>query len=302
MCLIIHSPAGNAFPMDALKDAWKSNPHGAGFAYTDSRGVMQSRKGFMKLKHLEKALRDAPTLETDFTLHFRWATSGKKDAENTHPWIYRDAVAVIHNGVFAHVRPTKTVSDTGVWTHTTVGRLYDAGDDVLNYAINDGLLASNIGAGNKVVLHRAGFRPAIINERAGVWHDGNWFSNTYFGGPFRALRWWTFGDDDASAVCTLQTSQGDRWEDAAMDWYREDAAALLTAFQSGDSQGEAIGEYSLDQLLEYLDDAQTYFPALSVAQVDVIRDAVEWRLWKLLEARERRAAKSKAKAKARGNA
>ena len=88
MCVIVFSPKGVAPPTDEqIKKMWEHNPDGAGYAYVGRGGKVVYRKGFMKLEDLLKDLGDTERFRnTNFAIHFRIGTSGKKDEKTCHPF------------------------------------------------------------------------------------------------------------------------------------------------------------------------------------------------------------------------
>lgn len=105
MCVIAFSPRGMDIPSpQQIEQMWNSNPDGAGYAFTDKRGRVVYRKGFMKLNDLLKEL-EAPERfkHVNFAIHFRIGTSGKNDAKTCHPF------PVSNN--FADLRQTEGVED-----------------------------------------------------------------------------------------------------------------------------------------------------------------------------------------------
>ena len=88
MCVIVFSPKGVAPPTDEqIKKMWEHNPDGAGYAYVGRGGKVVYRKGFMKLEDLLKDLGDTERFKnTNFAIHFRIGTSGKKDEKTCHPF------------------------------------------------------------------------------------------------------------------------------------------------------------------------------------------------------------------------
>lgn len=88
MCVIVFSPKGVAPPTDEqIKKMWEHNPDGAGYAYVGRGGKVVYRKGFMKLEDLLKDLGDTERFKnTNFAVHFRIGTSGKKDEKTCHPF------------------------------------------------------------------------------------------------------------------------------------------------------------------------------------------------------------------------
>ena len=88
MCVIAFSPKGVDIPtVEQIKQMWKTNPDGAGYAFVGKNGEVFYRKGFMKVEDLLKEL-DKPEKfkNTNFAIHFRIGTSGENDAKTCHPF------------------------------------------------------------------------------------------------------------------------------------------------------------------------------------------------------------------------
>jgi ribosomal protein S27E len=75
-------------PKSVLQNCWNNNGDGAGFAiYQPEEENWKIVKGFMKWKKFWKALQSYNVDEnTQYFVHFRWATHGNKDGGNTHPF------------------------------------------------------------------------------------------------------------------------------------------------------------------------------------------------------------------------
>lgn len=87
--------------MPTLKNCWKNNPDGAGFAYSDGR-KLRLVKGLMSWESFEKALKEAGDLTKYPTmLHFRIATHGTVKPANTHPFNVNDRIVAGHNGILS---------------------------------------------------------------------------------------------------------------------------------------------------------------------------------------------------------
>jgi predicted glutamine amidotransferase len=116
MCIAIVKPKGANFPtMKQLENCFTSNPHGAGFMYSDGENLIL-KKGFMTFESFKKAyLQENISKDKLVFFHFRIATHGLKDGGNTHPFpLVKDAeimretslkfkgYGMIHNGVISY--------------------------------------------------------------------------------------------------------------------------------------------------------------------------------------------------------
>lgn len=133
MCIAVIKPKNVEMPdYKTLKNCFTSNPHGAGFMYSDgNRLVIQ--KGYMTFPDFYTALSEANLKKEQLVfLHFRIATHGLRDGGNTHPFPVTNDVnelrsvkntfngyGLIHNGII-HYDPVtfKTYDPTGVSSDT----------------------------------------------------------------------------------------------------------------------------------------------------------------------------------------
>lgn len=128
MCVIAFAPRGVDIPTEEqLKQMWRSNPDGAGYAYVGKRGKVYYKKGFMTLDSLLEDLKGKREQfrRTNFAIHFRIGTSGKNDAKTCHPFPvsadFRDLTktsgvvesVLFHNGIIGEGgMVNKLASDT----------------------------------------------------------------------------------------------------------------------------------------------------------------------------------------------
>lgn len=182
MCVAIFQHKGAVIPRLNLQKGFNGNRDGAGFCYVDPETQkVKIERGFMKFEALEEAYYAAVKEYGEvspFLVHMRIRTSGHISAKNTHPFPIRGG-AMIHNGTFfspskKYQGPTDDLkSDTRV--------LAEHLHDVLTYedvlAAQERILGA-VGRFNKMVFLYDDGRHLILNEKAGVWADNIWYSNS----------------------------------------------------------------------------------------------------------------------------
>jgi hypothetical protein len=180
MCIIVMIPVKAArVGEDIINKCWSSNPDGAGLMYPDKvRKILVVDKGHMTLSEFQAAYAKVP-VGVPVCLHFRIKTHGLKDPANTHPHVvHPDEVAIVHNGVLPIGAPTDSPeSDTARFARLILAVLPKRW--FKNPALVH-LIEEYMGKGNKIVAMDAGGDFKIINEEAGTWEQGVWFSNSTF--------------------------------------------------------------------------------------------------------------------------
>ena len=82
MCVIIFIPQGETISKEELKQAWNTNPHGAGYGIRREGKVIYHR-GFMKFNPFYNEIKHKIG-KTDIVLHFRISTSSAINRVQTH--------------------------------------------------------------------------------------------------------------------------------------------------------------------------------------------------------------------------
>lgn len=187
MCLAMLALPGKTIPEEHIKHAANVNQDGGGFAYvhTDKDGKQRVvvDKGYRSGEALYKAylqvMEDEPrTKEFPFLVHFRIATMGEKSKENMHPFPTEHG-ALIHNGSFFYLKDT-VQSDTCLFAADNGSVL-----DYDNVSKVNKELSNAVGNYNKVAFLYHSGKYQILNENAGQWLNGVWYSN----GSFRKYRY-----------------------------------------------------------------------------------------------------------------
>lgn len=168
MCVIIWSPNGT-IPKEQVQNAMTRHPDGWGFTVRTPKGLV-THKGTNFAWFLKAwSERDiGPVL-----FHARWATHGRIDHANCHPFVLkgRDMV-VAHNGIIPGYG-TQTKSDTRDFIDQVIAKLPEW------FVEEDGVLAALAAAiGNsKLVFLKKDGTATIVNEHMGLWKGGRWYSN-----------------------------------------------------------------------------------------------------------------------------
>ena len=175
ICVILYVPKDKNVYRKTLKECHNSNPNGSGFmfAHKDKLHVM---KGFNGFRHFYKTYRKYERLfpESDFVIHMRIATSGLLNEVNCHPFYVHNKLAFAHNGIFSGLG-NKTFSDT-YELNETVFKKFPA--NFLEIAEIRDLVDKYVERGySKVVFMDNKGKVLIMNEKAGEWDNGVWFSN-----------------------------------------------------------------------------------------------------------------------------
>lgn len=119
MCVIIVVPKGETITKKELKDAWETNPDGAGFAYNNNERVY-FKKGFMNFKAYWNAI-ERYIGKVDLVLHLRIATNPTINKQQTHPYKLRNPrklsgvtkqPLICMNGIITNQNEYKNMNDT----------------------------------------------------------------------------------------------------------------------------------------------------------------------------------------------
>lgn len=180
MCIAIYKPADAKIDRETLFSCWCGNSHGAGIAYVKD-GALTIVKGLMTFAQFWDAYKKHNIDEYQSLIHFRLATHGARNQDNTHPFEVVPGLALIHNGVIRTLDTTKKeMSDT--WHFAQFMRNIVLRDST---AWKDPIVKNEVerevlGGWNKVAfLHSSGdFQ--IYNENNWVEHEGSLYSNGSF--------------------------------------------------------------------------------------------------------------------------
>ena len=198
MCLIIASPEGKVPEREILENAALTNRDGWGVSWLEG-GKLFTRKS-PKMKGWEKAVEGCEG--KPFIAHVRLATHGLVNQENCHPFRVTANLHLAHNGILRCV-PEYREDRSDTWHLVELlSRMIRTEEDKDWIYSPEGkaMLESWIGKSNKLALLDATRGIGIVNEAAGVWQDGMWYSNTGAFWSYDSYNGYAWDDDsDASA-------------------------------------------------------------------------------------------------------
>jgi len=172
MCLAIYNES-QVLKDEVFFNASISNPDGMGLLWSDGHKLHTYKELWDWRKFYETYADIRRMTPHPIAIHFRWATHGTVDVDNCHPFMVNDGLGFIHNGVFSNVAYDKELSDTRVFNRDVLQALRP---DFLNDEDTVRLLHVATKGSKLVFLDKAG-RGDIINQDAGLWDSGDWFSN-----------------------------------------------------------------------------------------------------------------------------
>lgn len=189
MCIAILNTKISTLKKETLNNCWQNNGDGAGILYIDDNQQMQVFKEMINFDNFYREYIDIKKKygKRNIVLHFRISTHGKVNATNCHPFLVDDKLGFVHNGMIHTVPVSKDYSDTYMFNECILKKFkpgFEYDQDVLD------LLADYIGTGSKLIFLNSDNDYAIVNEKAGHWADGCWFSNSSYQ---KVNDWYDFG-------------------------------------------------------------------------------------------------------------
>ena len=185
MCLIAYNPTGRPMLREAIDVVYKNNSDGFGLAYPDTEGRIKVIRGLFDADEIWRILQFFRG--TAHAWHVRFRTRGEVGEQACHPFVVLDKekhgedVVMFHNGTLNNVPMLPGKSDSQVFALMLRGQLIKYKNPAAT--LRDPRHLSNmervIKSWNKLLFLFADGNALIVNEKAGVWRDNIWFSNTY---------------------------------------------------------------------------------------------------------------------------
>lgn len=252
MCLAIYKPAATRPDWDAYKNGHSQNDDSWGFAAVVN-GSLVTRCGIGNFDEFREAFE--PYSDAAAVIHFRWATHGKTDLHNCHPFMVSSDLAVIHNGIIS-IKCDLHAERSDTWHFNELVLKPMHARDPEFYKRNDVVYSQQLAhSGSKFIFLRADGDVCIWNEDDGDWErDGHWYSNDSHCG-YR--RFFAGGSTSTKpAVATIDTER--EWLDEGDGKWRyaeRASASTLTETRSHERDDEQEEQFytdmRFDELIQY---------------------------------------------------
>lgn len=201
MCVAIYQPMGTKLSAKRLSEAYRANPDGCGFMWV-SDGMVISISGLYEFEFFWALyLRVFHSgVKTPFVLHFRTASASAIGKEYCHPFMVNENLAFVQNGnlyEFSDYFPGRKQdgkSDVQRFKDECLKRV----DAPFSSAFINILEKYSRECLSKFIFLDSSGKVTIINESAGEWQDGIWYSNggidNYVGYGYSGAYYYREGD------------------------------------------------------------------------------------------------------------
>ena len=179
MCIAILNTKQTTLSKETLRNCWENNGDGAGILYIGTNNKLSVFKEMVSFDSFYSNYIDIKKKhgKRNMVLHFRISTHGRVNETNCHPFLVSDDVGFVHNGMIYDVPNSTEYSDTYMFNETILKNLKDGFEH--QETVLD-MLETFIGSGSKLIFLNKDNHYAIVNEKAGHWNMGCWFSNSSY--------------------------------------------------------------------------------------------------------------------------
>lgn len=225
MCIAILNTKGTTLKKEILRNCWENNGDGAGMLYINNQNKLEVFKEMRSFESFYEKYREVKSNygRRNIVLHFRISTHGRVNETNCHPFLVDDNIGFVHNGMIYDVPISTEYSDTYMFNESILKGLRKGFE--YNETILD-MLEHFIGIGSKLIFLNDNNEFFIVNESAGHWHLGCWFSNTSYQ---QVNSWFDFGGirkekKSFSYSPSLKQTTGSHYYGAARSFIDEDCS------------------------------------------------------------------------------
>lgn len=200
MCIILVVPPNTKLANpDILSTCWERNDDGGGVMFPSVHGEgVEIHKDMDKARFLDLVtnIHENVNKSVPMVIHFRVGTCGEHSEYNVHPFpIFKDEsgkvkLAYVHNGQLFQVDRNSRESDS----HRFAIAMEDMPKDFHKNEVILGLLQA-FAKGDKMVFLDDDGEVVIVNEKAGYWDEGIWYSHGGYK-PFKRTVIDDYDDDD----------------------------------------------------------------------------------------------------------
>jgi hypothetical protein len=179
MCIAILNTKQTTLKKQLLRNCWENNGDGAGILYINNDNKLEFFKEMNNFDTFYDKYIDVRKKygKRNMVLHFRISTHGKVNTTNCHPFLVNDSLGFVHNGMIYDVPTSTEFSDTYMFNETVLKNFKEGFEH--NETIME-MLEVFIGSGSKLVFLNDDDDYFIVNEKAGHWNLGCWFSNSSY--------------------------------------------------------------------------------------------------------------------------
>lgn len=208
MCICILKTKDGYISEERLKQAYNANPDGCGILKASRFNELYCRKGnypfedFFKFYTWIDNLDYIGNVNKDIVMHFRTASSCGIGIEYCHPHYVNDNLAFVHNGnlfefsSYFKGRKKDNLTDTMRFNNEILKKLPE--NFLENQETFDLLNEYCINNMSKMIFMNNEGKTWILNEEAGEWKDGCWYSNkgmnNYQGYGYSGAYYYNVGD------------------------------------------------------------------------------------------------------------